>query len=80
MQRREREQERASERERVRGSPGPLGPVFIYLFIFLFPPSPGPALCKLGYPGVLFVLPEVGPSFVLLLWAFPILVIYPPPF
>ena len=37
---------------------------------------PGPVLCKLGQPGVLFVLPEVltlvlGPSFVLFLRAFP---------
>ena len=40
---------------------------------------PGPVLCKLGQPGVLFVLPEVltlvlGPSFVLFLQAFPFLV------
>ena len=38
---------------------------------------PGPVLCKLGQPGVLFVLPEVltlvlGPSFVLFLKAFPL--------
>ena len=26
---------------------------------FMFPPPPGPALCKLGQPGVLFVLPDV---------------------
>ena len=26
---------------------------------FMFFPPPGPALCKLGQPGVLFVLPEV---------------------
>ena len=44
------------------------------LFLYVFPP-PGPAPCKLGQPGVLFVLPEVltpvlGPSFVLFLWAF----------
>ena len=37
---------------------------------------PGPVLCKLGQPGVLFVLPEVltpvlGPSFVLFSQAFP---------
>ena len=37
---------------------------------------PGPVLCKLGQPGVLFVLPEVltpvlGPSFVLFSRAFP---------
>ena len=46
---------------------------------------PGPVLCKLGQPGVLFVLPEVltlvlGPSFVLFSWAFPFLVFQPPPF
>ena len=45
------------------------------LFLYVFPP-PGPAPCKLGQPGVLFVLPEVltpvlGPSSVLFLWAFP---------
>ena len=39
---------------------------------------PGPVLCKLGQPGVLFVLPEVltlvlGPSFVLFVRAFPFL-------
>ena len=40
---------------------------------------PGPVLCKLGQPGVLFVLPEVltpvfGPSVVLFSQAFPFLV------
>ena len=40
----------------------------------------GPVLCKLGQPGVLFVLPEVltlvlGPSLVLFSWAFPFLVL-----
>ena len=40
---------------------------------------PGPVLCKLGQPGMLFVLPEVltpvlGPSFVLFSRAFPFLV------
>ena len=45
------------------------------LFICLSPP--GPVLCKLGQPGVLFVLPEVltqvlGPSFVLFSRAFPL--------
>ena len=40
---------------------------------------PGPVLCKLGQPGVLFVLTEVltlflGPSFVLFLQAFPFFV------
>ena len=48
-------------------------------FYMLFPP-PGPALCKLGQPGVLLILHEVltpvlGPSFVLFLWAFPFLVV-----
>ena len=43
-------------------------------FYMLFPPS-GPALCKLGQPGALFVLPEVltpvlRPSFVLFTRAF----------
>ena len=42
----------------------------------LSPSLPGPVLCKLGQPGVLFVLPEVltpvlRPSFVLFLRAFP---------
>ena len=42
-------------------------------------PLPGPVLCKLGRPGVLFVLPEVltlvlGPSFVLFSQAFPFFV------
>ena len=47
-----------------------LAPLFICFSV------PGPALCKLGQPGVLFVLPEVltlvlGPSFVLFSLAFP---------
>ena len=50
-----------------------LAPLFICLSL------PGPVLCKLGQPGVLFVLPEVltlvfRPSFVLFLRAFPFLV------
>ena len=50
-----------------------LAPLFICLSL------PGPVLCKLGQPGVLFVLPEVltpvlGPSFVLFSQAFPFLV------
>ena len=49
---------------------------FWLLFLYVFSPPPEPALCKLGQPGVLFVLPEVltlvlGTSFVLFLWAFP---------
>ena len=48
------------------------------LFLYVFPPS-GPGICKLDWPGVLFVLPEVltlvlGPSFFLFSWAFPFLV------
>ena len=50
-----------------------LAPQFICLSL------PGHVLCKLGQPGVLFVLPEVftlvlGPSFVLFSQAFPFLV------
>ena len=50
-----------------------LAPLFICLSF------PGPVLCKLGQPGVLYVLPEVltpvlGPSFVLFSQAFPFLV------
>ena len=50
-----------------------LAPLFICLFL------PGPVPCKLGHPGVLFILPEVltpvlGPSFVLLSRAFSFLV------
>ena len=48
-------------------------------FCMFFSPPPGPALCKLGWPGVLFVLPEVltlvlGLSFVLFSWVFIFLV------
>ena len=44
-------------------------------FYMFHPPLPGPVLCKLGQPGVLFVLPKVltlvlEPSFVLFSWAF----------
>ena len=44
------------------------------LLLYVFPPS-GPALCEVGQPGVLFVLPEVltpvlGPSFDLPLFHF----------
>ena len=51
---------RGREREKERASP--LAPLFICLSL------PGPVLCKLGQPGVLFVLPEVltlvpGPLF-----------------
>ena len=64
------------ERERERAS---FGSSFYVFF------APGPVLCKLGQPGVLFVLPEVltpvlEPSFVLFSWAFPFLVFQPPPF
>ena len=68
-----REREREGERELA------LAPLFICLSL------PGPVLCRLGQPGVLFVLPEVltpvlGPSFVLFPQAFPFLVFKPPPF
>ena len=53
--------ERARTHERVRESdseserePWPFGSSF-----YMFPPPPGPALCNLGQPGALFVLPEV---------------------
>ena len=67
--------QRVGERERKLA----LAPLFICLFL------PGPVLCKLSQPGVLFVLPEVltlvlGPSFVLFSQAFPFLVFWPPPF
>ena len=53
------------ERERA-----PFGSSF-----YMFSPPPGPALCKLGWPGALFVLPEVlipvlRPSFDLPLFYF----------
>ena len=55
---------------------------------YMFFPPPGPALCKLGQPGVLFILPEVltlvlRPSLTFLFlfsWAFPFLFFQPPPF
>ena len=69
--------QRAGEGERERELA--LAPLFICLSL------PGPVLCKLGQPGVLFVLPEVltlvlGPPFVLFSQAFPFLVFWPPPF
>ena len=56
-----------------------LAPLFICFSLL------GPVLCKLGQPGVLFVLPEVltpvlRPSFVLFSRAFPFKVFQPPPF
>ena len=56
-----------------------------FLFLYVSPPPPGPALCKLGKSGELFVLPEVltlvlGPSFVLFSGAFPFLIFLPLPF
>ena len=76
MRRGERENEHVSGRER------PLALWLLFLYVFS---SPGPALCKLGQPGMLFVLPQVltpvlGPSFVLFSQAFPFLVFQPPPF
>ena len=65
---RRRAPQRAGERELA------LAPLFICLSL------PGPVLCKLSQPGVVFVLPEVltpvlGPSFVSFLRAFPFLVL-----
>ena len=67
---------RRGERERTSAcgrqtDPQPFGSSFYMLFPLL-----GPAPCKQGQPGVLFVLPEVltpvlGPSFVLFSPAFP---------
>ena len=53
--------------------------------LFICLSLPGPVLCKLGQPGVLFVLPEVltlvlGPSFVSFSRAFSFLFLQPPPF
>ena len=67
---RRRAPQRVGERERELA----LAPLFICLSL------PGPVLCKLGQPGVLFVLPEVltlvlGHSFVLFWRAFPFLVL-----
>ena len=58
---------------------------FCLLFLYVYSPPPEPALCKLGQPGGLFVLPEVltlvlRSSFVLFLWAFPLFVFEPLPF
>ena len=60
------------------------GSILAPLFMFFSPP-PEPVLCKLGWPGGLFVLPEVltpvcRPFFVLFSWPFPFLVFQPPPF
>ena len=78
-EKRERENEHACMWGRER-PPNPVAPLFMFFF-----PAPGPALYKLGLPGVLFVLPEVltpvvGPSFVLFSRAFPFLVFQPLPF
>lgn len=53
------------------------GSLFLYFFFFFF--SPEPALYKIGLARRLFVFPEVpttdlGPSFVLFSWAFPVFV------
>ena len=76
----EKEKQRTCVPEREREIPGPLAPLFICLS-----PPPGPALCKLDQPGMLFVLPEVltlvlRPSFILISQAFPFLVFQPTPF
>ena len=74
--RREEKRERERKRDGVCARVGERDPrPFGSSFLSVFPP-PGPALCKLGYPGVLFILPEVltlvlGPSFVVFPWLFP---------
>ena len=74
---------RASERERVREWERERErPPALWLLVLWFFSSPGPALCNLGQPGALSVLPAVltpvlGPSFS---WASPLLVFYPLPF
>ena len=71
-----RREEKERERERER-EPRPFGSSFYDFFS-----PPGPTLCKLGQPGVLFVVPEVftlvlRPSFYLFSQAFPFLVFQP---
>ena len=70
--RRRRAPQRVGERERERELA--LAPLFICFSL------PGPVLCKLGQPGVLFGFPEIltpvlGPSFVSFSQAFPFLVL-----
>ena len=85
-QREDRENERErkkKEREHMHKRERP--PAFWLLFLYVFFHPSGPALCKLGQPGVLLVLLEVltlilRPSFVLFSRAFPFLVFQPPPF
>ena len=77
-------EERERQRQRVQSHPGKRPPALWLLFLCFIPP-PAPALCKLGQPGMLFVLPQVltpvlGPSFLLFSRAFPFLVFQPPPF
>ena len=76
--RRSKDERRAPQRKGERASELALALLFICLSL------PGPVLCKLGQPGVLFVLPEVltpvlRPSFVLFSWGFPFLFFSPPP-
>ena len=64
--------------QKTRREERPLAQLWL-VFLYVFSPPPGPSVCKLGYPGVLFVLPEVltpvlGPSFVLFSWAIPSLI------
>ena len=66
---RERDRERERARARARAHRRESDPGLWLLVLCVFPP-PGPSLCKLGKPGVLFVLPEIltlvlRPSFVL---------------
>ena len=70
--------QRVRVRERAHASELAQAPLFMFSL-------PGPVLCKLGQPGVLFLLPEVltrvlGPSFVRFSPAFLFLIFQPPPF
>ena len=79
MQREKRERENEHACMWVGGGERDPPALWLLFLCFFFFPAPGPALYKLGLPGVLFVLPEVltlvvGPSFVLFSRAFPFLV------
>ena len=68
----------STQRREEKSAPAPGGETASELAsapLFICFSLPGPVLCKLGQPGVLFVLPEVltpvlGPSFVLFSRAF----------
>ena len=77
--------ENTSSRHEGRLTEKKRGAQFWLLFLCVFSPPPEPALCKLGQPGGLFVLPEVftlvlGPSFVPFQGTSPFTVLQPSPF